>query len=49
MSEAMIGFAAMLLLMALRAALHVRSLAETRRDEQALNESMGGGDRVGRG
>jgi len=44
-----LGLVLFLLLMALRAALHVRSLAETRRDDQALDESMGGGDRVGRG
>lgn len=44
-----LGLVMLLLLMALRAALHVRSLAETRRDDQALHDSLGGSDGHGRG
>lgn len=36
-----------LLLLALRAALHVRSLVERRRDETALGGSVGGRERLG--
>lgn len=36
-----------LLLLALRAALHVRALIEERRDAAALGSSMGGRDRLG--
>ncbi|MBI5157460.1 MAG: hypothetical protein HZA58_05525 [Acidimicrobiia bacterium] len=41
-----LGLVLLLLLMALRAALHVRTLAEARRDDEALDESSG--DRLGR-
>ena len=44
-----LGLVLFLLLMALRAALHVRSLAELRREKEALDGSVSGGDRLGRG
>jgi hypothetical protein len=44
-----LGLVLFLLLLALRAALHVRSLAERRRDDEALGTSVGGRDRLGRG
>jgi hypothetical protein len=44
-----LGLVLFLLLLALRAALHVRTLAESRRDQEALDGSMSGGDRLGRG
>lgn len=42
-----LGVVIFLLLLALRAALHVRSLLERRRDEAALGASVGGRDGLG--
>jgi len=44
-----LGLVLFLLLVALRAALHVRSIAEQRRDDDALDPSVGGRERLGRG
>lgn len=44
-----LGVVLFLLLVALRAALHVRSIAEQRRDSDALDPSVGGRERMGRG
>ena len=46
---AVLGLVLFLLLVALRAALHVRSIAEQRRDDDALDPSVGGRERLGRG
>ena len=45
----MLAFVLFLLLMLLRAAFHVRSLIQARRDVESVETSVGGGDRFGGG